>query len=291
MSTHTAMTEENQRLMNTRTGVEMGPLWVTTWNVLNRGYENPEYYAKESHAYLHWDQGRRERAREFIKSLTHDVTCLQEVSQSMLVELFADSPSYQCYATVWEPRTEAGAKTEDGLAIVYQTQSVTLLKKFTWRYPSGKHIILACLFERNDCSQKSQFWCVNTHVNWKTREQDLLELQRQLNKHPEFVAAPAPKIVMGDFNAERHENWYKALGQNGLVDALADGEGHAYSYNSGKSAKWIDHVLLHGIKQSSVCEVRYSGMGKSPYTFSDASLPSADIPSDHVPITFALRHL
>jgi mRNA deadenylase 3'-5' endonuclease subunit Ccr4 len=270
------------------------PLWITTWNVLNEGYENPEYYSEESHPFLHWDQGRRDRAKEYIKSITLDVTCLQEVSHKMLDELMSND-TYQkphAFSYTWEPRTDASKKTQDGLAIIWKSRAVTLLRKFSWRYPSGGHIFLACLFEYNDSTmqqKKSQFWCVNTHVNWATRETDLLELKKQLDSHAEFLASPAPKIIVGDFNAERHEDWYKAIvGGDSLVDALVE-RSHPYSYNSGKNKKWIDYVLLQGIAVEDVgCTIVGGTFPPEPYQFKDASLPNNSVPSDHVPITVGL---
>jgi|WetSurMetagenome_2_1015567.scaffolds.fasta_scaffold195286_2 hypothetical protein len=46
-------------------------LRITTWNVLNEGYENPEYYHEDSHPYLRWDNGRKQayRKRERVRGV------------------------------------------------------------------------------------------------------------------------------------------------------------------------------------------------------------------------------
>ena len=156
----------------------MDTLNIATWNVLNKGYENPEYYGESSLPFLKWENGRRERAFTYLQKFALDVTCLQEVSQSMLHELLNDETYREYYDFVWSERTRTGNKTEDGEVILFQKQRLTLVRQFTWRFKSGDHIFLACLFEKKQSPQKSQFWCINTHVNWSTRETDLQDLER-----------------------------------------------------------------------------------------------------------------
>jgi mRNA deadenylase 3'-5' endonuclease subunit Ccr4 len=284
-------------------------LKITSWNVLNEGYENPEYYATGSHPYLRWSDGRKERAVSYMDKVMGDVTCLQEVSKAMAQQLAPD-PLYWPYDMVWQPRTQLGDRVEDGLAVVYQTQKLTLLNKFTWRYASGKHIFLACLFSingvKNPVTGEKKLWVVNTHVNWKTRLSDLVDLMKQLGEHAAFLASPAPQVVMGDFNATRDEaGWYSQLGKYGVTDALSNlrveprgllGDGTnkdlvwPYSYNSGKMSKWIDHFLLRGFATTSpVKEILVNGsVPFVDYAFDIATLPNATIPSDHLPVTVVL---
>lgn len=234
-----------------------------------------------------------------------------------MAQQLVPDPLYWPYDMVWQPRTQPGDRVEDGLAVVYQTQKLTLLEKFTWRYASGKHIFLACLFSINGLknpetgeTEQKKLWIVNTHVNWKTRIEDLVDLMNQLGKHAAFLASPAPQVVMGDFNATRDETgWYGQLGKYGVTDALGELQveprgllGNAtnkelvwpYSYNSGKMSKWIDHFLLRGFNASSpgkispVNEVLVAGVPFVDYAFDYSSLPNATIPSDHLPLTIML---
>lgn len=251
-------------------------LRITTWNVLNEAFENKEYYHTDAHPFLHWQQGRREAVCQYAKRLNADVYCLQEVSQTMAADILK-ALDETCYTLVWEPRTK-----DDGCATIYDKRAVSLVRRFGWRYASGKHIFLATLFECG--GTKERFWTVNTHVNWKTREDDLLALQRQLNEHPDFSADG--KLVMGDFNAEASETWYQALAQNQLIDAK-QGHDWPWSYNSGKNAKWIDFVLLHRLPLERLQSLCVGELFKA-MDFTVRALPSATVPSDHAPVNLTL---
>ncbi len=272
-------------------------LRITSWNVLNQGYENPAYYTEDTYPFLHWNQGRNTRAADYLRKHDSDVYCLQEVSSVMANELLAALG--ERYKMHWAPRTETDAKAQDGLAVIYRGALLQLKDQFVWRYASGKHIFLACLFA-SATNNKKRFWCVNTHVNFETREADLLALQKQVNDHAGFLSTQlVPKLIMGDFNAERSEEWYKALDRNGLLDAFGgvalglrqqltegnDEHGWPYSYNSGKKAKWIDFILVHRLTtQYSVDGLVVNGSDVSSEFPRDQSMPNEKVPSDHLSI-------
>jgi len=271
-------------------------LQITTWNVLNRAYENKEYYAEEAHPFLAWEeQGRGPLACSYLSQLDSDIYCLQEVDQVMAgqflshLNLYSSSDIDEPYGMVWSRRTPDDAKSECGEAVLYRKSRLALQALFTYRYPSGSHIYQAVLFTVVGADEH-RFWCVNTHVNWKTRDDDLITLQQQLNDNPLFTGATRPKIVVGDFNAERSDVWYQHLAKHGLVDAMG---GHAipYSYNSGKQSKLIDFVLLHQWDEGRT--VRRVVLGNCMYLtamehFDHKALPSATVPSDHLPVTVVI---
>lgn len=262
---------------------ESSLLRITTWNVLNQGYECVDYYSAEVLPFLHWTQGRRERACTYLAKLDSDIYSLQEVSYPMAVEIHTALGGDEIYGLRWQNRTPQGADTEDGCATLFRHGKLVLQDDFYWRYPSGKHILLACLFL---CSGKTPCWVVNTHVNWATRENDLLALQKLLTTHPGFT--DCPKIAMGDFNAERHEEWYKALEKNHLVDAQGEHQ-WPYSYNSGKLSKWIDFMLMHRLGKEAVEQIFVGNDALVPPLFKDVALPNASVPSDHLPLTVVLK--
>jgi endonuclease/exonuclease/phosphatase family metal-dependent hydrolase len=252
--------------------------------VLNQAYENEAYYAPVAHPHLKWTQGRGERACQYLKQLDSDIYCLQEVNQSMAAQIRVSLGTDQ-YDMCWHPRTEPGAKNQDGLAVLYRVTRLQLFASFAWYYPSRKHIVMACGFsDRVEADKK--FWCVDTHVNWETREEDLAHLQRQINERTQFVNLPLPLVVMGDFNAERSENWYRALGQNGLVDPMA-ALAIPYTYNSGKLAKLIDFMLLHNWDPAAAVKRIWVGLGPAQ-RFDYEALPSSDVPSDHLPLSMLI---
>jgi len=267
------------------------PLRITTWNVLNLAYENPEYYHDDAHPHLHWTKGRAERVAEYARALQSDVYALQEVSEGMSIFLCAklNEGAPGRYAWMWERRT-APNKPEDGCAILWRTDRVALVFNagFAYQYHTTQsHIALAKLFTAH-AAGGAQFWLVNTHVNWASRAEDLALLQELMGADERFEEAPqAPRLAMGDFNAEASEAWYAQLGKNGLWDVCAQIEGGhpPFSYNSGKQAKFIDFVLAHGLPSERVGRV---AMGAGEELGEITALPNAAVPSDHLPITFEL---
>ena len=258
-------------------------LRITTWNALNPFYENEEYYTKEAHPYLHWDEGRRERALAYLKPLDSDVYCLQEVRPDV-AHLLHHALGKETYTLVWHARTPDGDSEPDGCATLYRTSRLVLAEKIIWRYKSRRHIFMACLFACD--ADRVPLWIVNTHVNYMTREQDLAALQRKLTRGKKFVTGS--KVIVGDFNARRSEDWYQLLGENGIIDTMSEHQRNqwSYSYKSGHDAKWIDYILLHRLPPDSV--VRVFVDIEFP-RFNDTALPNERVPSDHMPLTAVIR--
>jgi endonuclease/exonuclease/phosphatase family metal-dependent hydrolase len=267
---------------------------LTTFNVLNEAYENPSYYHEEALPFLKWTEGRKERVIEYLKRLNSDFYCLQEVSTTAIQDIVwmgMNDHNDGNYAYLHEKRTSSPSG-DDGCAIVFNTDRFGFQRQYCYRYKSGKHILLACLF--GEFKTDKFFWVVCTHVDWKTREEGLAELQTVLSSDPALT--DVPKIVMGDFNAVREEPWYQKLSQHGLVDALERldvrpsgtidndlSRQTPYSYNSGKTSKWVDHCLLHGLKSDAVQCVMING--RENIWCTHPVLPNADVPSDHVAVT------
>ncbi len=269
---------------------QQSSLRITSWNLTSPFYENESYYVQDVIPHLHWAQGRRERAMQYMQPLNSDVYCLQEANPETAGDIHA-ALGKETYTLVWSGRTADNDAKPDGCAVLYRRSRLNLVERIVWRYPSGRHIFVACLFVCDE-AVKNPLWIVNTHVNFTTREHDLLELQRKLTHSKKFVSGR--KVIMGDFNAERTEQWYKALPTNGIVDAMSEQqrEQWKYSYNSGKNSKWIDYMLLQKIAADSVIRV-FVGNDPSPTApaplFNDTGLPNSRVPSDHLPLTLELR--
>jgi endonuclease/exonuclease/phosphatase family metal-dependent hydrolase len=272
--------------MTSRSGGTL-PLGITTWNVLNSGYEVADRYHAAAHPFLSWQtQGRADRACRHIVSLASDIYCLQEVNQAMAAHIHTALGGANKYHLIWAPRTPKDARVEDGCAVLYRVDDgIELQSHFVWHYNStGKHIFLACHF----LCDSVPLWVVNTHVNWETRDADLMALQYQLNHHQNFIGECA-KVVVGDFNAERSEPWYRALSDNHLVDALLNHrDDWPYSYNSGLLAKWVDYVLLHHLSAETLDHICLGDCWTSVPQFNHTALPSAEVPSDHLSLTVTL---
>lgn len=253
---------------------------ITTWNVLNEAYENKDYYHQNAHAHLQWSNGRREKASTYLLPLKSDIYCLQEVSFSMATDIYKNMN--EDYELLWQPRTSKEKKTQDGCAFIYNKRLFSLDQLFVYRYESGNHIFIAGLFTTT--TFEKSFWVVNTHINWSSRNEDLLDLQKQLENHPKFTTNV--KIIVGDFNAESNESWYK-LEDYHLVDAFKKQLG-PYSYHSGKSSKWIDFMLLHHLPETAVIGRVVGNNPGVQYIFNDIALPSTNVPSDHLPLTILI---
>lgn len=265
-------------------------LRITTWNALNPFYENEEYYTKEVIPHLHWGQGRRERVLKYLTPLESDVYCLQEVNPETAGDIH-EALGKEKYTLVWHARTLDGDSEPDGCATLYRCSLLTLAETVIWRYPSHSHIFMACRFEYQGATLDG-LWIVNTHVNYPQRDLDLNAMRYKLTYGKKFLLAS--KVIVGDFNAERTEPWYKLLRENRIIDATAGQplSQCGYSYNSGYQAKWIDYVLLQNIPRDSVVRVFVDNdpsLTAPAPRFDDTSLPNARVPSDHLPLTVELR--
>lgn len=298
-------------LMDTLTQMQaettLKPLKITTYNVLNECYEVPSRYLSDTH--LYWRKGRRELTMKYLRAIDADAYCLQEVSHAMVLAIVNGlngtttfgQASTDTYKAEFRARTEIGAHKQDGCAIVYrQTRLSCGFGGVVWRYPSKNHIFLA--LPLTDLASQRPFWLVCTHTNWETREADLLALQKTVSTDPGFT--DAPKIVMGDFNAVRSEQWYRHLAEHGLVDALGSldvaptgvindepDRQVPYSYNSGKISKWIDHVLLNKLDASAVKKIWIDSdvVTEGPVHCRHTTLPNDVVPSDHIAVSVAIQ--
>jgi hypothetical protein len=73
---------------------------------------------------------------------------------------------------------------------------------------------------------KSSFWNVNTHVNWKTRDDDLDFLREQVEKLPGtklasmFANQAQSHHLVGDTNATTQDAWYGRFFRGGCLDMV-----------------------------------------------------------------------
>ena len=66
---------------------EAPALRVTTWNMLNPQFETEKYYPASVHKFLHWREGRKERALAYLKPLHSDIYCIQETNEEIANQL------------------------------------------------------------------------------------------------------------------------------------------------------------------------------------------------------------
>lgn len=258
------------------------PITLTTWNILNPAYEKPGYYGEIAHKYLKWDTGRKEALHAYIKTLKSDIYCFQESTNKIAEELTTviKNNNNRNYDYIW---TKRKFDADDGCAIIYDKDVVNLLNVIICRH-NNTHIIQSALFE--NVTNKNKFWCFNTHVNFMTRNQDIMAMLKTTKQNP---FDDKPKIIVGDFNAEVSEEWYKKLDEELYVDSWVKKNGlhpqSDFTYNSGgKNSKVIDFILLSGFDFGNVEKVYIEG-DTTKITY----LPNDQIPSDHMPQTIIFK--
>jgi len=219
----------------------------------------------------------------YISRFDSDIFSLQEVNLPMVKSFVATlqncNPQDQ-YDFIWEARNRYG---DDGCGTIYKTNVLQHQGSLHYKYTSGQHILLASSFVFKKTN--FQFWNINTHLNWKTRNEDSIEFINKVNSIQSDL-----KLAMGDFNAEASETWYKELAKYNIIDSVKafQGQHPKFSYNSGKGSKFIDYLLLWNIQKDALKACFLGIEGEPPNYESIGFLPNGEIPSDHLPITIHL---
>jgi len=257
---------------------------LTTWNILNPAYAKLSYYSEHVHKYLNWNEGRKVALHNYIKTINSDIYCLQESTEKIADEITTVlmNNSNRNYVFIWAKRK---SDADDGCAIIYDRDVLNLSDVKILRH-NNTHIIQCALFE--NITNKNKFWVLNTHVNFMTRNEDIIAMLQTTNKDQFYNTK---RIIVGDFNAEIKELWYTKLNQNSYIDAWTEKNGphqkSDFTYSNGDTHrnKWIDFVLMSGFVYSDIDKV-YINADLTNMTYA----PNDQIPSDHVPqsITFKL---
>ena len=236
-----------------------------SWNVLADAYIRPQYYPAVEPALL--QPGARTRAiAERIEASDADVACLQEVEPALLGELAR-----------WDVRHANKRGKPDGCVIaarrraaIEEVRTLVFADGAPDREDSGHIAVIAIV---SIGGQRIQL--ATTHLRWdrpKTPPADRWAV-RQARELIDALDPAIPAIVCGDLNVEPHDEAYAMLRAAGLVDPCAD---LAPTANPNGRAKRIDHVLhareLHGIVMPGLA------------IDDDTPLPSAEMPSDHLPV-------
>jgi endonuclease/exonuclease/phosphatase family metal-dependent hydrolase len=251
-------------------------LQLTTWNILNPQYAKPERYANSTLLWLDWKGGRRDRLLNLTPGFGSQIYCLQESTQDAAEAVLDALP--RRYKLVWRPRKP---HWDDGCATLYDGERLEALLVTTQQIDPS-HILLSILFK--DLRSDAIFWCCNTHIAWETRNQNLMALLPRLDSinlacEKRYIH-PHALILCGDFNAERDEEWYRAVPLAHFVDPWEGAHGFTFS-NGLQRNKWIDYVLVHGNIKPVTQRIELAGLC--------TTLPSAQVPSDHLPLTLTFN--
>lgn len=249
---------------------------LTTWNILNPAYAKLNYYGDHVHQYLNWNDGRKLAMYEYIKTVNSDIFCLQESTNKIAEEITIILKNYDF---IWNKRK---SDCDDGCAIIYDKDILNLIDVKVLRH-NDTHIIQAALFE--NVINKHKFWCFNTHINYMTRNEDIIAMLQTTKQFDENH-----KIIVGDFNAEINEEWYTKLNDNLYTDTWLTKNGPRqysdFTFSNGNILpnKWIDFMLTSGFENDDINKIHIN-TDMSNMTF----MPNEHIPSDHVPQTLVFK--
>jgi mRNA deadenylase 3'-5' endonuclease subunit Ccr4 len=254
-------------------------LLVASYNVLADAYVTPERYPGVPLASLDF-MGRGPALLRRIAGLGADVICLQEVETS----LFTSLEGHLGARGYLGHYAHKGSDKPDGCA-TFLRDNLHVQAVETLHYADGGRPLkpttghLALLVRVR--WEKLSLGIANTHLKWDapdTTERSSLGLRQigQLLRDRETALPGAEAwIVGGDFNATADSPVAEALRGAGFVDAY-HGRDTAHTCLVDRAAKRIDYLFHTPNLRSSPTDL--------PTLDGQSLLPSAEEPSDHVPI-------
>jgi protein angel len=250
---------------------------TVSYNVLASGYIQRGWY-RRTPALLLNPAWRVPALVRFISALDADLLCLQEVEPEMIASLRATLSGYELqYARKLERRP-------DGCAIVYRKNLFELIAARTVVFEdsggvganSGYIALVSTLRHEHHLLH-----VISTHLTWDPPDAPpaaqigLRQVGQLLRETRQASGDYHGCILAGDFNATPESRCVAAIEEAGFHYAhreIID----AYTCNVGRNARTIDY-LFH--TPSLIAEP------KAPARIDDLTvIPSAEHPSDHVPI-------
>jgi mRNA deadenylase 3'-5' endonuclease subunit Ccr4 len=252
---------------------------VATYNVLASAYIQRAHYPRTPAMVLNpvW---RVPALVQYISSLKADILCLQEVESELFVALRI-SLGTMGYGAHYERKY---ARRPEGCAVFYRGNAFELLSARVIAYADGAgvapdtgHIALIALFQ----SAGGILGVINTHLTWDPlstpRNARVGERQTQqlLTEYENSVSAARGWIIAGDFNVTPDSEIIAMVERAGLTYAHSGLTG-VFTCNVNSDARMIDYIFA---SSALVAEPQL------PPPIDDKTiLPSAEQPSDHVPV-------
>lgn len=252
---------------------------VASYNVLASAYIQPALYRRTSSIVLN-PSWRIPALLQHITRLQADIICLQEVEGQVFAALRSRMGASGYGA---EYRRKSSGKP-DGCAVFYRQDVFDLIdvRVIVYAYEPGKtadfgNMALVILFE----SVCGRIGIVNTHLTWDPPD-TAPELQRGFRQVRQLLVeqssiADAAKgwIIAGDFNAVPGSESISLMENAGFQYAHC-GIAGVSTCNVNGTAKMIDYLF---------CSSSLTAEPLSVSLVEDQTvLPSAEQPSDHVPI-------
>ena len=242
---------------------------LVSWNVLADAYVQPSYYPAVAPALL----ARGARTAAIVAQLAAsdaDVACLQE-AEPALIDALRAARGWDVHFSSKRGRPDGCALLARGAVRLADVHPVAFADGAPDRDDSG-HIALCATLIAGDLRCE----LATTHLRWDPPGTPTAArwATRQARHLLAAVGSLDAAIVCGDLNVEPGDDAYRMLLDAGLRDPMA-GALHPTANPNGR-AKRIDHVLCGPALRARPLPVLAIA--------DDTPLPSATMPSDHIPI-------
>lgn len=240
-----------------------------TWNVLATAYIKPAWYPRTGPDVL----DPRWRVPALVRhavALDVDILCLQEVEADVFAALqhgFNPLGYSGALAMKANPRP-------DGCVTFFRADRFTLLHQQRLAYTDGSGHI-AQILRLSDADRELAI--VNTHLKWDSRGTPRQRQwgYRQMLQALDALGPADGRIVCGDLNVTPDSDVVSAL-RAANFDYTHRLCPETHTCNANAEPKLIDHIFWHGALDADPLPV--------PPMDAETPLPSADQPSDHVPL-------
>lgn len=256
---------------------------VATYNVLASAYIQRAHYPRTPAIVLNpaW---RVPALVQYISSLKADILCLQEVE----AETYMSLRTYLGVMGYRDQYARKHARRPEGCAIFYRGNAFELLSSRVIAYADGAgvapdtgHIALCAIFR----SAGGILGVINTHLTWdspstpRNAQVGQRQTQQLLTEYENSASAARGWIIAGDFNVTPDSEIIATVERAGLTYAHSGLTG-VFTCNVNSDARMIDYIFA---SSTLVAEPQLP-------VLIDAKtiLPSAEQPSDHVPIVAKL---
>jgi mRNA deadenylase 3'-5' endonuclease subunit Ccr4 len=256
------------------------PFSVATYNILAGAYAHRGWY-RRTPAIVLTPEWRVPALAHHVAALNNDLICLQEVEPAVVGRLKAELA--RLGYDVHYARNVAGRP--DGLAIFYREKTFNLVSATRVVFsdgggvaPDSGTIALIALFR----VENRLLGVINTHLHWdpphKAPEarRGYRQGRQLVSEYRRLEKSAAGWILAGDLNETPDSALAKVICEAGL-DYAHRALGAPATCNVNGEARMIDY-LYHSSALRSEAEA-------PPPVDHDTALPSAEQPSDHVPLT------
>jgi mRNA deadenylase 3'-5' endonuclease subunit Ccr4 len=251
---------------------------VVTYNLLADCHARPEKFPGVPAEHLGGEQ-RLPRLIEQVVHLGADVLCLQEVDAAVFGAV-ASRLQPLGYWDLFAPKT---AGPLEGVATFVRTSAFTVHNKFVVNYrdatadqPATGHLALVLLLEKDG----RLLYLANTHLRHDPpgtpaeRRRALIEVRQLLAERATMVDTPT-WIVAGDLNSTPASEVVAELRAAGLEHAYRDREG-VTTFHGPDGEALVDYLFHTPDLTATPHDL--------PQFPAGTTLPSAEQPSDHLPV-------